>query len=248
MENRVSFVDFLTRFKYRMIVSIAIALFIVSSVLVYMYNREQYNEKASTLLETTTNDYEAFIEKIQKSDENTKEINDKNDESSKLKNEFPHEAILKSLNKIIETYPTSFASQKALVQSGVIWMYLKQYKKARDRFLVAATKRRKTYITPIAYLHAAISQENIDIVSGDNSTKAKEYYQHIIDIYPKNIVAAHAYFSLGRLSEQDITKSLTAKSSARSYYKTLVENDQFRDSSWTSLAQSRLIVLDSQRK
>ncbi len=249
MENRVSFVNFLTHAKYYILVGISIALLIICSVLIYAYNTEKYNEKAITLLETTTNDYEKLIEILQNSDENTEKSKDNSNTSSDLEeNNITHEKVLEALNEVIETYPKSFASQKALMQSGTIRMHLKEYENAYNNFLSASQKRHKTYITPIAYLHAAISQENMNLTSDIHNSKAQEYYQHIIDVYPKSIVAAHAYFSLGRLAEQDVEKSSNVQSSARSYYKTLIKNDQFRDSIWASLAQSRIIALDNQKK
>ncbi len=249
MDSRVSFsfVDVLDRIKYYLLAGIGIVLLAVSGILFYVYSAQAYSEKAMVLLEAVGDDYTTLLEQLQNAEENKTE--DAEDATDEKDSKPTQESVLASLSEVIATYPKSFAAQKAQVQSGTIFLHGKEYEKARDMFFAAATRRSKTYLNPIAYLHAAIAQEDIDVTSANNSsTKAVEYYQSIVDLYPKSIAVAHAYFSLGRLAEQSTDEESKRLARARSYYKTLVENNQFRDSQWAALAQSRLVVLDSQEQ
>lgn len=236
-----SFADFLSAAKYYILACLAVIVVAGGLVLFAIFYNARYNEKAVAMLERTSENYDALISSIQKKTEpNTAQAGSAQSAGEQSGDEDIAQSsaeMITALDAIIQEYPKSFAAQKALFQKGRLYFYEEKYPEALSEFLRAAEQKNKkrSYLTPIAYFYAAVAAENA-------GSDAAPYYQRIVDQYPKSITAAHAYFSLGRLAEANTPDADTSK--ARSFYETFVNDPTWKDSSWASLAQSRLAALN----
>lgn len=156
-------------------------------------------------------------------------------ESDQAKKDELEQGILADLDAIAKKWPRSFAAQQALFTKANIAAAGKKWEDAEKFAADAANRMPKSYLAPIALENAAVAAEE-----GGNAEKAFEYYAKIAkDYQADNPVLAHAYFSLGRLSE-----GKSDWKSALEYYGKVSGN--FADSDWASLAKDRVVYLKSQ--
>lgn len=111
----------------------------------------------------------------------------------------------------------------------------KDWANAKTYWDAAAAKGKKSYTASLAEFNAAVCCENMSDLDG-----AVANYEKAANA-EDNLMAAHAWFSLGRVKEakNDFTGAADA-------YKKL--NDKSPDDSWAHLAKSRLIALKAEGK
>lgn len=116
-----------------------------------------------------------------------------------------------------------------------IYFEKKDYASALDSYVLAASKGKKTYVSPICSFNAGVCCEEL----GKNEDAMKYFAEasEADDFY----LAAHALFNVGRIQE-----SLDKVDEAYATYKKIV--DSYTNDSWANLAQSRIIDLQAKGK
>lgn len=146
------------------------------------------------------------------------------------------QALIDEFNKITDTQNKSFAIQEIYFRKGKLYILQKKYELAISQFELSTKMNKSSYLQPKTLAYLSSASEEIG-----NLEKAVFYLTKIIDNYSKSIEAAHATFSLGRISEiQDNTNNTNT---AQGYYLSLLNNEQWEDSPWASLAKTRLALL-----
>lgn len=139
--------------------------------------------------------------------------------------------------KALEGYTalSGVAGVRANLLTASIYNSKKEYEKASSFYEAAALADEKAYTAGISYFNAASAAEE----SG-NSKKALELYKKAADapFFPASV---HASFSAARVEE-----SLEAYEEAAAIYQNIV--DEYTDSTWAKLSQSRLIALKAEGK
>jgi len=153
------------------------------------------------------------------------------DESKKAELE---QALSSSLDEVLKKYPRLFAAQRAHAMKARIFEEKKEWTSAEKEWATIAEQFKTAYIAPIALQHAASAAEE----NGD-PLKAFEYLKTLVEKYSgKSIGIPHAYFTLGRLSED--SKDYVA---ALASYEKLAA--AYPDDDWTKLAKDRIILIKS---
>ena len=216
-----SFSQFL--YKNRIILitvfSVIIAGLIALSVIVSI-NRSNA-EKAAGRTEQLQ---ETYSEWLQMSDE---------DEEGTGKKAELKETILTDAQDIADSFPKTFAAQRSIFIAAELNSIEEEWEESAEGYARLAEGYPESYLAPLALAAASAAYENAGIPE-----KALESARGIVDDYgDTSLEAPHAWFTVGRLLEQsgDSNGALEA-------YRELVGN--FPESSWTKLAQDRIIVLE----
>ena len=149
------------------------------------------------------------------------------------KKEEVKESILTEAQDIAESFPKTFAAQRSLFIAAELNSIEEDWEPSAEGYSRLAEEYPESYLAPLALAAASAAYENAGMPE-----KALEAARNIVDDYgDTSLEAPHAWFTVGRLLEQsgDITGALEA-------YRELVGN--FPESSWTKLAQDRIIVLE----
>lgn len=138
------------------------------------------------------------------------------------------------LDELVATYPRYYAAERALTMRARIAEEKKDWNSALKDWAAVAEKFPKTYLAPIALHNGAVAAEE-----AGNPERAAELYKALVDDYSGSVLGiSHAYFALGRLTEESKDYS-----GALVYYEKLVAS--FPDDDWTKLAKDRIITIKS---
>ncbi|MFP4490633.1 MAG: tetratricopeptide repeat protein [Spirochaetaceae bacterium] len=152
-----------------------------------------------------------------------------NDEKAELE-----ENIVSDAEDIISQYGSLYAAARAHMVLGKLHAENDEWEDAEDRFLTVSESFPKSYLAPVSLLSAAACREETEDLEG-----AVELYQRVEADYSENSpAAAQAVFSAGRVYER-----LDRTDKALGAYNSIVDN--FSNSSWTNLARSRIIYLET---
>ena len=174
------------------------------------------------------NESAAMIEDVQKVFDEWLVLED--DDSVKAEKQ---QAVLEQVDEVVEEYPSSYASQRALYLKAGVFFHTEKWTEAASVFEESAEIDSDSYLAPISLMLAASSYEN------------SEDYQSALDIYIrvsneyKDTYAdvPRAILAMGRLNEQ-----IGNNDDAVEAYNSLLDN--FPGSGWASFARTRLIQLD----
>lgn len=124
-----------------------------------------------------------------------------------------------------------YPAARAFLMAGNIYKEKKEWASAEEAWLESAKKGAKTHLAPLAFFNAAVAAEE-----QGNIEKAIEYYTKCIAFsdFPS---AGHAQFAIGSLKE-----TLNDTEAALEAYRSVLEKWP-KDTTWTNLAQSRIIAL-----
>jgi len=179
-----------------------------------------YSEWKSAQINTSTEkveDIEALFSKWQ---------NAKKEEKTSKADE-----ILNQTEKLISKYPNLYAAQRSLFIRGELYYAQENWEKAAKEYGKLHSRFKSSYLGKVGLFNSAISFER----SG-NDEKALEQFISYQDVYTESPLTGRAIFSVGRLYEK-----IGEKDNALEYYNKLVDNYSY--SSWTDIAQNRIIRL-----
>jgi tetratricopeptide (TPR) repeat protein len=143
-------------------------------------------------------------------------------------------AFLASADDVIKRWPHRFASQRAQVYRAKIEESKKDWASAEKDWLALAAAAPDSYLAPVALESAALAAEEQGAPD-----RAIADYRKLVDKYgDKTIGIPHAYFAIGRLSEQ--SKDYAAATTA---YQKVVST--WPDGDWTKLATDRILFMKS---
>jgi len=127
---------------------------------------------------------------------------------------------------------SGFAAARSYAISAGIYDAQKKWPEAEKAWAAAAKAAGKSYLAPVSLYNAAAAAEE-----QGKTDAAIEYYKQVMNYQNAVSIAARAQFSIGRLEE-----SRNKKDAALEAYRNLLSKWP-GDSLWTSLAQSRIIIL-----
>lgn len=137
-----------------------------------------------------------------------------------------------SADKIAKQWKGRYAAQKALSYKAKIAESDKDWATAEKSWLEIANGSANSYLAPVALQGAAVAAEEQGAFD-----RSLADYKKLVDKYSaKTIGVPHAYFSIGRLSEE--TKDYAAAMTA---YQKVVST--WPESDWTKLATDRILFL-----
>ncbi|MBN2050066.1 MAG: tetratricopeptide repeat protein [Spirochaetales bacterium] len=177
--------------------------------------RQSQAEKGAALAESILETYESWAGE---SDETVKE---------ELK-----QKIIDQAGSLTGDYPKTFAAQRALFTLAELYFNDKAYAEAAENYMKLAREYPSSYLAPVALSGASAAYENLQDLEA--SLAAAE---SIISSYSASLEAPRAFFTAGRLKER-----LEDPEGALALYSDL--SGKFPESSWTKLAQDRIIVLE----
>ena len=137
-------------------------------------------------------------------------------------------------DNLVKRGPHLYAAQKALIYEAKIQESKKDWTAEEKSWLSIVANMPESYLAPVALQGAAAAAEELGSVD-----RAVADYKKLIDTYAAMAIGIpHAYFSLGRLSEQqkDFTSALAS-------YQKIVAT--WPDDDWTKLATDRIIYIKS---
>lgn len=145
-----------------------------------------------------------------------------------------YDAALEAVEKY--TLSGGIVGARANYFKAEIYAKKANFEKARDSYILAASKVKNTYLSSICYFNAAVACEELN----DNQ-KALEYYQIALDDkdFPD---PTHALFSIGRIKEV-----LLDYIGAKDAYEKILAKDNVNDP-WANLAKSRLLTMQIEGK
>jgi tetratricopeptide (TPR) repeat protein len=130
---------------------------------------------------------------------------------------------------------TGYAGGKAWSIIGAIHGDKKDWAAAETAWASAAQAAQKTYLSPVAFFNAGAAAEE-----QGKTEKAIEYYTNSLASSADFPGAPRAQFAIGRLQE-----SLHDNQAALEAYRAVISGWSY-DRSWTSLAHSRIIALETE--
>ncbi len=144
------------------------------------------------------------------------------------------EEIAATGKETIDKFSGMYAVARARLVLGRLAYAQEDYSEAIEHFTTLADSQPKSYLAPVALMHAAASQEKSGEFESSIATyqRVREKYS---DSFPE---VAYALFSIGRLYEQ-----IENRDAALQAYNEVV--DDFSSSNWTNLARDRIIYLET---
>ena len=130
---------------------------------------------------------------------------------------------------------SGYTGAKASLLIGNIHSEKKEWAEAEESWIRAAEKAAKTHLAPVAWFNAGIAAEQLG-----KTEKAIDHYAKSLSAVAGFSGASRAQFSIGRLRE-----TLNEKEAAIAAYRAVISGWPY-DSVWTSLAHSRIIILELQ--
>lgn len=198
------------------ILSVLVAGLIILGVTVSV--RQKRDERAAAMAEEIQNHYEEWI--------------DLSGEEEAEKKEELKGLILDLAEEVVSSYPKTFGAQRGLLTAAELSYQDESWEDAASYGMRLYRSYPDSYMAPVALATASAAYENAD--TPEDALDAAEI---ITAEYSDSLEAPRAFFTVGRLREgqDDTTKALEA-------YRELV--GKFPESSWTKLAQDRIIVLE----
>lgn len=143
------------------------------------------------------------------------------------------EHLVDELTTLSHKKTSSYPAMKAEYLLGLIALKQDTFDDALDHFTTVAFNKRRaeSHLQSLALFNAAVSAEQL----GD-SALAMEYYQGVYDTYEDAPQRSNALFNLARLHESNGQVDL-----AKALLQQLI--DEFEQSEFAKLAQSRLVIL-----
>jgi TolA-binding protein len=144
------------------------------------------------------------------------------------------EELLAELSRTIEKYPNRYAAQRALTIRAGLYSEKEEWENAAKDYTEIADSFPKSFYAPVALFNAAVCyQENKDYDSALLSlTKIVTRFQDSYNV-------PYALYMMGSISEQ------RGKNTEAEQFYTQLKNE-YTSSSWSKLAQNRLIYLKIQ--
>ena len=207
--------------KYRLILLgiFCIAVVILITMAIVFSLRERRLDKGILRMETLLEIYE------------TEWIAEEDDEA-KIAAE---EKINAEIDFLLGEYQNSFPAQKALFIRGDMAYRQEKWSEAVSAFSTLAEEYPESYLAPVSLTYAATAAEEGEDIEG-----ALKTLRRIIADYPENQEEIYrGMFSIGRIEE-----GRGNKEEALASYNQLL--DSGASNAWTSLAQSRVILLEAQ--
>ncbi len=202
--------------RYVLIASLSVLVILVVTWVIVSEVRSRRAESSAVLVEAAS---EKFDEWRQEEDE---------ERAAAL-----GEELVSDLERIIDDYPRMYAGHRALFILGSYYFHSGEWEPAADSFLSVAEKTQDNYLGPVSAINAAVAMEE-----AGNYDDAIGLYEDVIEDYGESSPEiARVLFSLGRLHETHGTRE-----AALDFYNRLV--DDYASSSWTNLAQDRIIYLN----
>ena len=144
------------------------------------------------------------------------------------------EEITATGEEMIDKFSGMYAAARAHMVLGRLAYTREEYTAAIEHFTALADSQPKSYLAPVALMHAAVAHE-----SAGEYENAIAAYQRVRENYSTTFPeVAHALFSIGRLYEE-----LEDRDAALQAYNEVV--DDFSSSNWTNLARDRIIYLET---
>ncbi|MFP4362407.1 MAG: tetratricopeptide repeat protein [Spirochaetia bacterium] len=142
------------------------------------------------------------------------------------------EEIFESTESILETYPNTFAAQKAMFIQANLDFNQENYEEAITGFTQLIDRYPETYLAPIAQFNIAAAYENLE--EADNAIAA---FESLLADFPQAVAQnTRALMNVGRLHE-----SQEEWEEAEIAYTRLI--DGYPESHWTNIAENRIIYL-----
>ena len=213
----VKFAEFLRKYRLPVLIVAGVAILAVLGVALGTLIKDASVKSSTTRLEKLEAEYDSY-----------------SGEQDAAKKAELEKAVLASAEGMIKNGTRSFAAQKALAYKARIEETKKDWASAEKDWLAIAAAAPDSYLAPIAIQGAAVAAEELGAAD-----RAMADYKKLIDKYStKSVGVPHAYFALGRLSEQ-------AKdyASAMVSYQKIVSS--WPESDWTKLATDRIIFMKS---
>ncbi len=217
---------FISKYKWVFIIAFIVLIIIGISVLFITQQSNTKSIEATIAFEALEEDYENFTQDYSLYEDHSDTI-----DAEKM------DALVQSYKEITQKYPRETVAQKSFLNIGTIYAIDKKNEAALQYFSLAVQNGSiayRTYLTPRALFNVAAMQEN-----ADSPMEAIATYQRIINEYPNDLIAPHAMFNIARINEQINETSIEAIG----YYQLIVENEDWKDSKWVSIAKSRLALL-----
>ena len=143
--------------------------------------------------------------------------------------------LLAELDGVASKYRRRYAGQKSLMLAGRVYESREDWESAGKKYLEAADRNPKSFLSYLALQEAARSAEE-----RQDLQEAIRLWKRFVGTAPSTEVGmAHAYFALGSIYEE----SRQYKEAGESYDKLL---SAYPDNDWTKLARDRIILLKSQ--
>jgi tetratricopeptide (TPR) repeat protein len=144
------------------------------------------------------------------------------------------EEIEGSAEKLLIAYKNGFAVQRTHMILGQLYRESEDWEISIDQYMKVADGFSKSYLAPIALMSAATVYEEME-----NYESAIAAYERVSKEYSSSFpLTAYALISSGRLYE----KTGDTESAIESYNNVI---DNFSGSSWTNIAQDRIIYLET---
>ena len=139
--------------------------------------------------------------------------------------------IVSSADELIAKGKVGYPLARAHQSKGILFFLKEDYENAAKSFDIVSTTFTKSYLAPVALANAAVCYEYLG-----RTDEAISRLQTIVDTYGSvSSESPHALFSIGRLYET------TDTAAAIMAFQQLTE--EYPDSEWANLANSRLIAL-----
>jgi tetratricopeptide (TPR) repeat protein len=211
------FSDFLKRYRIVLFVVFGLAMLALIGVTVATVISDAALKSSAASMEKLEADFSAY-----------------QSEQDQAKKDALEKSVLASADAVAKQWKGRFAALRALSYEAKIAESKKSWADAEKNWLAIVDSAPDSYLAPVA-LHAAA---NAAEEQGAND-RALADYRKLVDKYgEKTVGIAHAYFSIGRLSEgtKDYAAAMTA-------YQKIVST--WPDSDWTKLATDRILFLKS---
>ncbi len=208
--------NFLEKYRKVFIIAISIIAILIVGLIVFIEIRNHRSNKSAALIENVQEDYDTWV--TMEDEEGKAELG---------------KDMLSSLDSIINEYPNLYAGQRALFLRGSYYFQTDSWEEAEEDFMNLYDRFPKSYLAAISLFNAAAAAEN----RGD-PTAAAERYRIIPDRYSDNALSPYALFSFGRINETDDDYAFAVET-----YNELI--DSYPGSSWTKLAQDRIIEINT---
>jgi TolA-binding protein len=213
---------FIQKNRKVLVFCLAAAVFVVVGLVTAFTVRDKVVEKNWSRVEEFTRRYEALRFYIN------------SDDPDALSRQADIAALRSELTSFAEK-ESGFVSARAYALTAGIYGDEKNWVASEEAWVNAARAAAKTYFAPISLYRAALAAEERGNLSG-----AVDYYRQVLD--QENFPAApRAQFAIGRIQEGEGSEEAALES-----YRTLVSRWP-NDPLWASLAQSRILFLESRQ-
>lgn len=143
--------------------------------------------------------------------------------------------LVDSFQVVIDEHPGATAASRAAFLAGNIFYDAGRYREALEYYRVGAASGKKAYSVLLSLRGTATCHEQLE-----EYEKAAGVYREILEKYPDSFLLPEIHYRLGQVYEQ-----LERIEDAESEYERIVA--QYSWSSWSELAEKKLLYLKSTR-